>query len=159
MTDTENTITKFYTAFANGDFNSMSQCYAADAQFRDPVFGTLKGEHISMMWKMLLERSNGNLKVIFSESQANEFMGTALWQASYLFSKTNKLVVNTIAAQFQFKNGLIIKHVDEFDLYKWTKQAFGVTGFLLGWTGFFQEKIQKQAQESLRKYIIKQSKE
>jgi hypothetical protein len=37
MTDTENTITKFYTAFANSDFNSMSQCYAADAQFRDPV--------------------------------------------------------------------------------------------------------------------------
>jgi hypothetical protein len=31
MTDTENTITKFYTAFANSDFNSMSQCYAADA--------------------------------------------------------------------------------------------------------------------------------
>jgi hypothetical protein len=60
MTDTENTITKFYT-FANSDFNSMSQCYC-DAQFRDPVFGTLTGDQISMMWKMLLERSNSNLK-------------------------------------------------------------------------------------------------
>jgi hypothetical protein len=27
------------------------------------------------------------------------------WQATYIFSKTNKMVVNTIAAQFQFKNG------------------------------------------------------
>ena len=159
MTNTENTITKFYTAFANGDFKSMSQCYTADAQFRDPIFGTLTGEHIPMMWKMLLERSNGNLKIIFSDCQANEFMGSTLWQATYLFSKTNKMVVNNIAAQFQFKDGLIIKHVDEFNLYKWSKQAFGVTGFLLGWTGFFQEKVQKQAQESLRKYIIKQSKE
>ncbi|MFV8358311.1 nuclear transport factor 2 family protein [Flavobacterium sp. XS1P32] len=159
MNDTENTITKFYTAFANSDFNSMSQCYAADAQFRDPVFGTLTGDQISMMWKMLLERSNGNLKVIFSDCQANEFMGSALWEATYIFSKTNKMVVNTIAAQFQFKNGLIIKHVDEFDLYKWSKQAFGVTGFLLGWTGFFQKKIQQQAQETLRKYISKHSKE
>jgi hypothetical protein len=51
------------------------------------------------MWKMLLERSNGNLKVIFSDCQ---FMGSALWQATYIFSKTNKMVVNTIAAQFQF---------------------------------------------------------
>ncbi len=158
MTDTENTITKFYTAFANGDFNSMSQCYAVDAHFRDPVFGTLTGEHVSMMWKMLLERSNGNLKVIFSNCQADEFTGSTLWQATYLFSKTNKMVVNNITAHFQFKDGLIIKHVDEFDLYKWSKQAFGITGFLLGWTGFFQRKIQQQAQESLRKYISKQSK-
>jgi hypothetical protein len=49
------------------------------------------------------------------------------------------MVVNTIAAQFQFKNGLIIKHVDEFDLYKWSKQAFGVTGFYLDGQDFSKE--------------------
>jgi hypothetical protein len=42
------------------------------------------------------------------------------------------------------------------DLYKWSKQAFGVTGFLLGWTGFFQKKIQQQAQESLNTSLNKQ---
>jgi hypothetical protein len=57
MTDTENTI-QFYT-FA--DYNS-SRSMLLDAQFRDPVFGTLTGDQISMMWKMLLERSNSNLK-------------------------------------------------------------------------------------------------
>jgi hypothetical protein len=51
------------------------------------------------------------------------------------------MVVNTIAAQFQFKNGLIIKHVDEFDLYKWSKQAFGVTGFYLDGQDFFKRKF------------------
>lgn len=158
MTDTENTITNFYTAFANNDFKSMSLCYIANAQFRDPVFGTLTGDQVSMMWKMLLEKSNGNLKVIFSDCQANEFMGSALWQATYLFSKTNRMVVNNVATHFQFRDGLIIKHVDEFDLYKWSKQAFGIKGFLLGWTGFFQRKIQQQAQESLHRYIAKQSK-
>jgi hypothetical protein len=57
------------------------------------------------------------------------------------------MVVNTIAAQFQFKNGLIIKHVDEFDLYKWSKQAFGLQVFT--WMDrIFQKKIQQQAQES-----------
>jgi hypothetical protein len=68
-----------------------------------------------------------------------------LWQATYIFSKTNKMVVNTIAAQFQFKNGLIIKHVDEFDLYKWSKQALELQVFT--WMDrIFQKKIQQQAQ-------------
>jgi hypothetical protein len=40
---------------------------------------------------------------------------------------------------FNFKNGLIIKHVDEFDLYKWSKQAFGVTGFYLDGQDFSKE--------------------
>jgi limonene-1,2-epoxide hydrolase len=158
MTANENTIIKFYTAFANADFKTMSECYAKEIHFRDPAFGTLTGEQVTMMWKMLLERSKGNLKVIFSNCKANEFSGSVQWQATYLFSKTNRMVINNISAQFQFKDGLIIKHVDEFDLYKWSKQAFGITGFLLGWTGFFQGKIQKNAQESLQKYIAKQEK-
>jgi hypothetical protein len=74
-------------------------------------------------------------------------MGSALWQATYIFSKTNKMVVNTLPLSFQFKNGLIIKH-DEFDLYKWSKQAFELLFYLDG-QDFFQKKIQQQAQESL----------
>jgi hypothetical protein len=47
---------------------------------------------------------------------------------------------------------LIIKHTDDFDIWNWSKQAFGFTGQLLGWTGFFQKKIQQQALASLQKY-------
>lgn len=158
MTPNEKTIIKFYTAFANADASTMCECYHSKIEFRDPVFGLLKENDVCQMWKMLLERSNGNLKVIFSDCKANEFIGSAHWQATYLFTKTNRTVINKIIAQFQFKDGLIIKHTDDFDLYKWSKQAFGITGFLLGWTGFFQGKIQNQAQESLRKYISKNTK-
>jgi hypothetical protein len=28
------------------------------------------------------------------------------------------------------------KHTDDFDIWKWSKQAFSFTGYLLGWTGF-----------------------
>ncbi|WP_158727862.1 MULTISPECIES: nuclear transport factor 2 family protein [unclassified Flavobacterium] len=158
MTPNEKTIFKFYTAFTNADASTMCECYHSKIEFRDPVFGLLKENDVCQMWKMLLERSNGNLKVIFSDCKANEFTGSVNWEATYLFSKTNRTVINKINAQFQFKDGLIIKHTDDFDLYKWSKQAFGITGFLLGWTGFFQGKIQQQAQESLRKYIAKNTK-
>ena len=101
---------------------------------------------------MLLEKSKGNIKIDFSEIKADDYIGSARWVATYNFSKTNRKVVNSIYAQFQFKEGLIIKHTDDFDIWKWSKQAFGLKGILLGWTGFMQKRIQKQALSSLNKY-------
>lgn len=152
MNANENTITKFYTAFANADSAKMCECYHADVQFHDPAFGLLKGKDVCQMWKMLIERSNGNIKIEFSEVEATEYFGSARWIASYRFSKTNRKVVNNIAAKFHFKDGLIIKHTDDFDIWKWSKQALGIKGLLLGWTGFMQKKIQEQARMSLKIY-------
>jgi hypothetical protein len=56
------------------------------------------------------------------------------------------------SAQFYFQDGLIIRHTDDFDIWKWSKQALGLTGYLFGWTGFMQNKIHTNAILSLRKY-------
>lgn len=152
MKSNENTIVKFYTAFANADAAGMCECYHPNIQFSDPAFGSLKENDVCLMWEMLIERSNGNLKIDFSEIKANEYTGEAQWIASYNFSKTNRKVVNEIQAKFQFRDGLIIKHTDNFDIWKWSKQALGLKGFLLGWTGFMQQKIKEQALLSLKKY-------
>ena len=152
MTTNEDTILKFYTAFSNGDAAQMCECYHANIKFSDPVFGLLKGNDVCKMWKMLLEKSKGNIKIDVSEIKADDYKGSARWVATYNFSKTNRKVVNSIYAQFQFKEGLIIKHTDDFDIWKWSKQAFGLKGILLGWTGFMQKRIQKQALSALNKY-------
>lgn len=152
MNSNENLITKFYTAFANADAKTMSECYHPNIQFSDPAFGPLKGEQVSKMWEMLLLRSKGNIKINFSDIKADDSTGSANWNATYNFTKTNRKVINKISAQFVFQDGLIIKHTDSFDVWKWSKQAFGITGFLLGWTGFFQKKINQQALLSLEKF-------
>ena len=155
MTPNETTINKFYTAFSNGDAEQMCECYHPNVQFRDPVFGLLKGKDVCQMWKMLLERNKGKIKIDFSEVKANEHLGSAYWIAKYNFSKTNRKVVNTIASKFHFQEGLIIKQTDDFDVWKWSKQALGIPGLLLGWTGFMQKKIQEQARMALKKYSEK----
>lgn len=152
MNANEALITKFYTAFANSDAQTMSECYHPKIHFIDPAFGLLKEEQVSKMWRMLIQRSKGNIKIEFSNIKADETTGSANWVATYNFSKTNRNVINKIAAEFVFKDGLIIKHTDSFDVWKWSKQAFGPAGYLLGWTGFFQKKIQKQALLSLEKF-------
>jgi hypothetical protein len=152
MTANEKILVKFYTAFANADPATMCECYSPNIQFRDPIFGLLKGNDVCQMWKMLIEKSKGNIKIESSAIKADEYLGSAQWNANYNFSRTNREVLNVIQAEFQFKDGLITKHTDDFDIWKWSKQAFGTIGYLLGWTGFFQKKIQQNALLSLKKY-------
>lgn len=152
MTENEKTITKFYDAFADGDASKMCACYHPNIEFRDPIFGSLKGNDVCSMWKMLMVKSNGNVKIKFSEVKANDYQGSAVWEATYNFSKNNREVINRIRAEFFFKDGLIIRHTDDFDIWKWSKQALGIPGHLLGWTGYMQKKINENALHSLKKY-------
>ena len=152
MNPNEQLIFKFYTAFAKADTKTMCECYHANIQFQDPAFGILKDNDVCKMWNMLIDKSKGNIKIEFSDVKADDYSGTAKWIATYNFSKTNRKVVNVIYAQFQFKDNLIIRHTDNFDLWKWSKQALGFKGLLLGWTGFMQKQIQKQALFSLKNY-------
>ncbi len=155
MTANEGIIIKFYTAFANADANQMCECYHPKIQFSDPAFGTLNGNDVCQMWKMLLEKSKGNIKIEFSEIKTKGQYGSALWIATYNFSKTNRKVVNSVSAKFHFQDGLIVKHTDDFDIWKWAKQALGIKGLLLGWTGFMQKKIQENARMTLKTYCKK----
>ena len=152
MNENVKTLTKFYSAFANADAATMCECYHSDIKFRDPVFGLLNGNQACDMWRMLTEKSKGNIKIEFANIEADEYLGAAKWVATYNFSKTNRKVVNRISSQFHFKEGLIIKHTDDFDIWKWSKQAFGISGILFGWTGYMQKKIHEKALLSLKNY-------
>jgi ketosteroid isomerase-like protein len=147
--DTTALITEFYTAFANHDYNRMAACYHEEIEFSDPAFGTLKGDQAKTMWKMLLERSGGKLKVVFRDVTPN----SAHWEAFYVFSKTGRNIHNKIDARFEFKDGKIYRHHDHFDLWAWSRQALGLSGLLLGHTSFFRNKLQAQTRKLLADYM------
>ena len=130
----------------------MIDCYHQDIEFYDPAFGTLHGDEARNMWRMLVERSKGDIKIFFSDVAANEKTGSAKWVAEYTFSQTGRRVINRITAQFEFRDGKIIKHNDHFDIWKWSRQALGAKGLLLGWTSFMQKKITSSARKSLAHY-------
>src|SRR5688572_18789198 len=50
MHPNEQTLEKFYSAFARLDPDSMAQCYAADASFDDEVFSLRGHEQVTGMW-------------------------------------------------------------------------------------------------------------
>ncbi len=150
----KNSIETFYKAFSRLEADKMIACYHDDIIFEDPAFGILEGDRAKAMWQMLCESQKGkDFKVIFSNIEANEKEGSAHWEAFYTFSKTGRKVHNKIDAAFEFKDGLIIKHTDDFDLHNWAKQAMGFKGLIIGRTSYFKNKLKAQTNYILDKYI------
>jgi hypothetical protein len=150
-------LTTFYSSFSQLDADKMISCYHDDIIFEDPAFGVLEGERAKAMWQMLCESQKGkDFKVSFSNIEANEKKGSAHWEAFYIFSKTGRKVHNKIDARFEFKDGLIIKHTDRFNLHKWARQAMGFKGLVIGRTGYFKSKLRAQTNYLLDSYIKKQ---
>lgn len=144
-------IEAFYAAFQQRDHARMNACYHPDIHFSDPVFGDLHGRQVQAMWHMLCERGK-DLQVTYNQVQADTNSGSAHWEATYTFS-TGRKVHNIIDAAFAFEDGLIIRHQDRFDLWRWTRMALGFSGILLGWTPLVQGKVKNTAVANLHKFI------
>ena len=127
-------------------------CYVPDVTFSDPVFPALNGEAARGMWRMLCARGK-DLRLEFRAVQADDRAGSVRWEAWYTFTTSGRKVHNVIDASFTFQNGLIASHVDRFDLHRWSRQALGPIGILLGWSPLLQNKIRKTAARSLESFL------
>jgi ketosteroid isomerase-like protein len=141
-------IQRFYEAFDARDAETMAKCYHDGVVFEDPVFGELRGEAARDMWRMLCGRAV-DLRVTHEIVDADDVDGEARWVATYKFGKAKRPVTNRIRAQFEFKDGLIARHMDTFSLWRWASQALGPTGALLGWAPPVRAKIRREARAGL----------
>ena len=155
MTDQSNLelLEQFYAAFARLDGAAMERCYAPDASFSDPVFVGLRGEQPGGMWRMLTSRAL-DLAVTLVSSDAGESEGRAHWVARYRFAQTGRPIVNDVQSTFRFAGGLITSQVDDFDFYRWSRQALGLPGLLFGWTPLLRGDVQRKARVGLDKFLV-----
>jgi hypothetical protein len=157
MHPNEQRLTDFYQAFARRDAAPMRAAYAPDATFSDSAFVGLTGDEIGDMWTMLAERAK-DFRLEFRDVKADDTRGSAHWEAWYLF-QGNRQVHNVIDATFTFDaQGRITTHLDHFEFWRWSRQALGLPGVLLGWTGFLQRAVQKNARKGLEDFRSKQKK-
>jgi len=136
-------IEHLYASFARRDAAAMAACYAPDAHFRDPDFD-VEGEEVAAMWTMLCERGR-DLAVEWRDVKADDATGSAHWEARYTFSITGRKVHNLVEAQFTFRDGLIVTHIDTFNLWRWGRMALGPKAVVLGWTPFVRKAIRSEA--------------
>ena len=152
MNASEQLIEQFYRSFQQKDYAAMAACYHPDASFSDAVFNLKNGREVAAMWHMLCI-SGKDLKIEFDRVQADDRTGRAHWDAWYTFSRTGRKVHNAIDASFEFQAGRIIRHTDDFSFPRWSRQAFGLTGWLLGRTPFLHNKVRQTAMKGLFQFI------
>ena len=150
------TIERLYAAFAELDSAAMQACYTEGATFDDEAFSLRGREHIGGMWRMLCKgvRAKGRAQWKLELSAVTD--RTAHWEPTYLFTATGRMVHNVIDAEFEFDAaGLITRHRDRFDFWRWARQALGAPGRLLGWTPFLRAQVRAQAASNLKRFLAK----
>jgi SnoaL-like domain len=156
MNNDERLIEKFFTAFQKLDYTAMNACYSDDVAFYDPMFELLRGNEAKAMWQMLCTNAKNFTLTFDSIKNLEDGYYTCNWCATYNFSKTDNLVVNKIKAHMKIENGLIIEHSDAWSLAKWSAQAMGFSGWLLGWAGFYRRKLKNGAKRNLMGFMQNQ---
>jgi ketosteroid isomerase-like protein len=145
-------IRRFYDSFAARDAEGMKACYHPEIVFTDPAFGELHGPQVGAMWTMLTGRAK-DLEVAASDIEADDQRGRAHWEARYTFGDKGRKVLNRIDAEFEFRDGLIVRHTDTFNFYAWARQALGPAGLMLGWTPVLQNKVRSTARRGLARHM------
>lgn len=158
MNANERTIENFYNAFARLDADAMAVHYDDDVAFDDEVFSLRGKQQVMGMWRMLCaatkEKGADVWKLRFGNVHAEGSTGSAHWDAHYRFSATGRLVNNSIDAKFEFgPDARIVRHHDSFDFWRWSRQALGVPGLLLGWTPMLHSKIRAKAAANLQRFL------
>ncbi|RZI96913.1 MAG: nuclear transport factor 2 family protein [Variovorax sp.] len=161
MQANEQTIHRFYGAFAKLDADTMAACYAPDAVFDDEAFSLRGAREIGGMWKMLCTATQAKgadvWKLSYSDVRADGNSGQAHWDAHYRFSATGRIVDNSIDARFTFTpDGLIATHRDTFPFWTWARQALGTPGLVLGWTPMLRRKVRATAAANLSGFLARQ---
>lgn len=144
-------IDDFYAAFARGDGAAMAASYHPEARFSDPAFPDLSAAEAGAMWRMFC-RPGSDLRLEHGNVRADDTRGSAHWEATYTFRATGRRVHNVIDAEFEFRDGRIYRHRDRFDFWRWSRQALGLPGLLLGWTPLIRARVRALAAKALRDF-------
>jgi hypothetical protein len=151
------TIERFYAAFARLDGEAMQACYAPDASFDDEAFSLRGRDQVGGMWRMLCDATRAKGADVWRLEVRDITDQSAHWEAHYRFSTTGRLVHNIIEAQIHCgTDGLIQRHRDSFDFWRWSRQALGAPGLLLGWSPFLRAKVRTTAARNLQQYLAAQ---
>ncbi len=154
-------VGRFFEAFAASDWQTMARCYHDKASFSDPVYPDLREERIVYRWHQLLSaaetstlksgsknsHSLNNLKLEYRVLFGDERKAQVLWTASYLYQ--NRSVSNEVLSTLAIWDDKIVRQVDEYNFWRWSRQALGLTGLAFGAMPWYQRSVQRSAQSRL----------
>jgi hypothetical protein len=156
-------LQKLFTGLNQHNDQVMTECYHAQAAFRDIAFDLRGKEQIHAMWQMICE-GRSNIRATFEVVHADDQSGQVSLVDNYTFyasddspPSSGREVRNVIDSRFRFRDGFIIEHHDLCDARAWGRMALGgVAGFLAGRLRFLRS---RKARQMLDRFLAKRAKE
>ncbi len=144
-------VTQFFEAFAKHDWRSIARCYHDKASYSDPLFPDLRGERIVYMWYQMLgtagakqTHSMNDLNLEYRILFGDERKAQVEWTANYVYAgRYVRIEGLTTLAIWDDK---IVRHVNEYNFWRWIRQAKGLTGLVFGGLPAYQRNVQRSAQ-------------
>lgn len=146
----QETIMAFFEAYSRRNTGDMCNRYSSLIYYSDPVFGLLKDEQVIKMWQFRVANSN-ELSLIYGNiSDRGDNYYTCEWTATYRFAPTGKKIIHKAKAYMKVEDGIITEHSDAYSFYKWIRQAYGISGWILGWSSVYKKRVRKKLLEQLQ---------
>lgn len=149
-------IRRYFDAFARLDGEAMAACYHPAASFSDPIFPDLRGDRVGWRWR-LLTRGAADMHLDYAIVFGDERKAQVEWEARYRFAGSGRRVHNKALSTLAFWDDRIVRQVDEFDFWRWSRQALGVSGWLLGWSPAFRARVRHEARRQLDRFIEREA--
>ncbi|PRP83192.1 hypothetical protein PROFUN_09356 [Planoprotostelium fungivorum] len=150
----QSAVERFFRGYASLDLPLLASSLHPEYRFSDGGFPDLNRKRGEAMWAMFILNHKNN-EINCTTHQIHEGKDKDHPSADYVvkYKFEGRPVENHIHSEFELKDGLIYRHVDSFDFYAWTIQTKGLVGRLLGWTQFFQSKVQSIGGAKLDHFI------
>ena len=144
-------VEQFYAALNAKDLLTLRSLYHPKAEYNDEIF-SLNYKEILALWYSSMQPEMELVAEVHSIDQQKESIVTH-WTISYTIASINKRITLDEVGRFEFQDGLIIRHTDEYSFYRWCAQAFGVAGMLASWSKWLRKKVRNQAYSSINANI------
>jgi ketosteroid isomerase-like protein len=122
-------IRRLYAGLEACNLDEIAACYADDAQFTDIAFELHGKTQVMQMWRMICTKVKPTVTwETLAPPSADAETGTGRWHAEYWYDRNlpthpGRWVVNDLCSSFKFRNGLIVEHRDDCNVWNWAKQA------------------------------------
>ncbi len=148
-------VQRYFTAFAALDAAAMNDCLHPEISYTDPLFPNLRRQQVAAMWRMrlavmALHRKDMSLSwtVVFCEERKAQ----VFWEANSRHAGGRRIRHKALAT-LAFWDGRIVRHVDGYNFWHWSRQALGITGALLGWHKGYRLAVQAAALRQLTSFM------
>ena len=123
---------RWFDALARLDGDALAACYHPSASFSDPLFPDLRGTRVGWRWRMLAAGAR-DMRVSYEILAGDDRKAFVRWQAQWRLAGSGRPVENRVTSTFAFWDGRIVRQIDEFGFWRWSRSSLGLPGWLLGW--------------------------